>query len=73
MTCKTICQTVYARVTKKYRGSPYAAGNKFCRICDGFVHVGFDVYFCPCCGYQLRNNGRKTAGKARRAGFRGYL
>ena len=41
----------------------YATGNKRCQVCEIFIK--WEGFWCPCCGYRLRNGPRSMKFKAK--------
>ena len=53
--CKrSLCKNYKA--SKKFSGSRYLQGQKFCTICD--VWLLWDGNHCPCCSHYLRKKAR---------------
>jgi len=60
VTCKNICEKYRAK--KPFSTiTRYGTGQKRCQGCEIFIN--WDGNYCPCCGYKLRVNPRRTKHK----------
>ena len=54
MVCKGICSR--HKAMRPSTGMRYSIGQKHCNVCQIFIN--WQGFFCPCCGYRLRNKPR---------------
>ena len=54
MVCKGICSRHQAM--RPSSGRRYLIGQKRCNVCQIFIN--WQSFWCPCCGYRLRNKPR---------------
>ena len=61
MTCKGIC--IRHKAPRPTSIGRYAAGQGRCQVCEIFIK--WNGLWCPCCGFRLRKNPRKTVDKVK--------
>ena len=54
MVCRGICSR--HKAMRPSTGKRYLIGQKRCQVCQIFIN--WPGFFCPCCGYRLRNKPR---------------
>ena len=54
MVCRGICSL--HKAMRPSTGKRYLIGQKRCQVCQIFIN--WPGFFCPCCGYRLRNKPR---------------
>jgi hypothetical protein len=56
MVCKGICSR--HKAMRPSTGMRYLIGQKRCQVCQIFIN--WQGWFCPCCGFRLRNRPRNS-------------